>query len=254
MGRGYQHGFSTPGDAMYEKEGRTRKAETMIRILADHFGSTPLASLNALDVGASTGLIDSHLATHFQSLVGIDIDAAAIAFATTTFATQHNLQFEQGDAMQLRFPDNSFDVVICSQVYEHVPDAARMMTEIFRVLRPGGVCYFAAGNRLNISEHHYHLPFLSVIPRPLGHVYVRLSGRARYYYEKHLSYWGLKSLAGRFEIVDYTRKALDEPLRFGTDYMVPPGSPKQRIATLIARFAYWLVPGYLWLLRKPAGA
>jgi len=42
------------------------------------------------------------------------------------------------DVTRLKFPDASFDAVICNHVLEHVPDDARAMSEIRRVLRPGG--------------------------------------------------------------------------------------------------------------------
>lgn len=43
-----------------------------------------------------------------------------------------------GDALRLPFPDGTFDHIICSEVFEHIPDDAGAMTELFRVLRPGG--------------------------------------------------------------------------------------------------------------------
>ena len=79
-----------------------------------------------------------------------------------------------------------------------------MMNEIHRVLKMGGVCYFAAGNRLMYNEPHHNLPLLSVLPRPLAHIYIRMAGKANFYYEKHLSYWGLKQLVQQFKRVDYT--------------------------------------------------
>lgn len=224
----------------------------MVHILADALDADRLSSLTLLDVGASTGLIDHYLASHFRHVTGIDIDASAVQHAQRSFS-RDNLAFEQGDAMALRFPDASIDVVVCSQVYEHVPDAGRMLEEIFRVLRPGGVCYFAAGNRFAVDEHHYSLPFLSAIPRPLAHLYVRIAGKADYYYEKHFSVWTLRRLVNRFELVDYTVRVIDEPEKFGASYMIRPGSRKQRVARVVARRAYWLVPGYLWVLRKPGG-
>lgn len=251
MKRGYQYGFSETPAGKYELSSRERKAETMRLILADYFGSERIASLDILDVGASLGVIDNHLAQYFHSVTGIDIDERAIAHATTTYREQENLAFSIGDAMDIPYEGSQFDIVVCSQVYEHVPNAEHMMSEIFRVLKPGGICYFAAGNRLSIHEPHYHLPFLSIIPRPLAHAYIRLSGKAPYYYEKHLSYWGLRALAKRFEIIDYTLKALENPTQFGVDYMVSSGSPKQKLACVLMRFFPWLTPGYLWLLRKP---
>lgn len=251
MKRGYQYRFSATPAGRYELSGRERKAETMYLILSHHFGKDRTASLSVLDVGASLGVIDHHLARYFHDVTGIDIDDSAIAHAKSTYSQQENLEFAIGDAMEIPYANNRFDVVICSQVYEHVPDAACMMREIFRVLKPGGICYFAAGNRLSIHEPHYHLPFLSVIPRPLAHIYIRLSGKSAYYYEKHLSYWGLRSLVSQFEIIDYTLRTLEQPALFGVDYMIQPGSLKQRLACFITRFLPWLTPGYLWLLRKP---
>ena len=184
MMRGYQRGFSSlHGDSMYDETARIRKARTMQKVLLDNLGEENTARMSLLDVGASTGIIDEFLSRSFAQVIGIDIDSKAIAHAQNTRISE-KLNFQTGDAMSLDFPDNSFDVVVCSQVYEHVPDARIMMDEIFRVLKPEGVCYFAAGNRLAIEEHHHHLPFLSAIPRPLGHLYLRFAGKGTYYYEK----------------------------------------------------------------------
>ncbi len=246
--RGYQYGFSHNQPAMHDAEGRLRKARTMVAVLRDHLGPA-VAESRVLDVGASTGIIDDHLAEHFAQVTGIDIDREAVISAGERFP-RDNLVFREGDALAIEFPDATFDVVICSQVYEHVPDAARMMAEIHRVLRPGGVCYFAASNRLMWNEPHYNLPLLSVVPRPLAHHYVRLAGRAERYHELHLSYWGLRRLVADFEVIDYTRHIVEDPERFGADYMLPPGAFKTRVARFMVGYLPWLMPGYIWLLRK----
>ena len=221
----------------------------MIAVLEDHC-SQPLDELYLLNDGGSTGIIDEYLARHFKSVTGIDIDEKAIAYASAEFK-KDNLAFQVADAMALPFPDNHFDIVISSQVYEHVPDAVVMMREIYRVLKPGGSCYFAAGNRLCWNEPHYKLPLLSVIPRPLAHHYLRLTKRGNHYYEIHRSYWGLKKLARQFIIHDYTRAIIREPARFFADYMIKPGSFAAMAANLIATLTPWLVPGYIWMLEKP---
>lgn len=249
--RGYQHDFSARSPAMHDVSARERKARTMVAVLQDRLKG-PLHGLAALNVGGSAGIIDAFLADHFGSVVSVDIDIPAIEHARRQFA-KGNLSFLVGDALSLSFADGAYDVVICSQVYEHVPDAHRMMQEIFRVMKPGGVCYFAAGNRLMWNEPHYNLPLLSVVPRAVAHAYVRLAGRASHYHEYHFTYWGLRRLVRSFVLHDYTRRIIEEPARYFAEYMVAPGSLKQTAAALLARYAYWLVPGYIWVLEKPAG-
>ena len=102
------------------------------------------------------------------------------------------------------------------------------------------------------NEPHYDLPLLSVLPRPVAHLYIRASGKASYYHEKHLTYWALKRLVREFEVHDYTRRLIRETETFKTEYMLPSGSLKSLGARTIARFAYWALPGYIWLLRKRA--
>lgn len=250
MTRGYQYGFSSTGTAMYDVRGREKKARTMVAVLEDFLGRDRLQSLSLLNVGGSAGIIDNYLADHFAEVIGLDIDAPAVAYAQANF-TKANLSFVVGDALNLQYGDQSFDVVISSHVYEHVPDAGRMLAELYRVLKPGGVCYFAAGNRIMWNEPHYNLKLLSVMPRWLAHHYIRAAGKAPFYHEKHYTYWGLRKLVGKFAVHDYTAKVIAEPQRFGTDYMIRPGSWQARCAALVANHLTWLCPGYIWVLQKP---
>ena len=252
MDRGYQYDFSQTPAGDYDELGRTRKAVTMIAVLEDYL-KRPLNEFRLLNVGGSAGVIDNHLADHFRSVVSIDIDEPAIERAKGRFHKE-NLEFRVGDALNLDFADERFDVVICSQVYEHVPSAEAMMAEIHRVLVPGGVCYFAGSNRFMWNEPHYNLPLLSAIPRPLAHLYIRLAGKADHYHELHYSYWGLKRLVSAFVLRDYSTTIIHDPLKYHIDYMVPPGSAKAAIARFISRHLPWASPGYIWLLEKPGNA
>lgn len=235
---------------MFDVVGRERKASTMVAVLRECLQG-PLSTYSVLNVGGSAGIIDNYLAKHFASVIGVDIDEPAVVHAKTVFQRE-NLAFQVGDALDLQFADASFDVVVCSQVYEHVPDAAQMMSEIHRVLRSGGLCYFAASNRLMWNEPHYNLPLLSVIPRPLAHLYIRLAGRAQSYYEHHYSYWGLRHLVRQFTVDDFTRRMVVDPQKYHVEYMLRPGSAKAMVAGFISRWLYWLSPGYIWVLKKHA--
>ncbi len=104
--------------------------------------------------------------------------------------------------------------------------------------------------RLAINEPHYRLPFLSMLPKPLAHVYFRLSGKGRYYYENFLTHGGLQKLVKDFVLIDYTRRIVRNPKAFHLDYMLDEGSIKAKVANLVVQHAYWLCPGYIWLLQK----
>ncbi len=249
MERGYQYNFSAQDLTVHDVEGRTRKAMTMVAVLTDKLGSD-LSTYKALDVGGSTGIIDNYLADYFASVTCIDIDETAIKGAKEKFI-KDNLHFQLGDAINLKFPDFSFDIVICSHIYEHVPSAEKLMQEIFRVLKPGGICFFAAANRFMLMEPHYRLPLLSAIPRFLSHTYLKVFRGIPYYHELLYSPWALKELVQAFEVEDYTSKTIYQAYKFKTDYMVRPGSLKEIIAKLIVSYFYFLCPSYIWLLTKP---
>ncbi len=251
--KGYQENFSDLHSEVYfDTSSRARKAGKMLSILRDALGDD-LTRFHALDIGCSTGAMALMLGEHFGRVTGIDIDIKAVAWAESRPHPVH-VDFKVGDAMQTGLPDASLDVVICSHVYEHVPDADRMMAEIHRVLRHGGLCFFAAENRLVFREGDYRLPFLSWLPKPLAHRYLRLTGRGNHYYEELRTYPGLKRLTHAFERIDYTRRVVADPERFSASDQIMPGSLKQKLALLMIDGAYWLVPTYLWLLRKHSDA
>lgn len=248
--REYQHNFSEMlHKQMYDSRAREKKAKTMIAVFRDYFRLN-LKSFSLLDVGCSTGFIANYLANYFGHVIGIDIDKPAIDFARRRFS-KANLEFFESDSQELEFTENIFDAIVCAHIYEHVPDASRLLGEIFRVLKPGGVCYFAAGNRINVIEPHYKLPFLSMLPRPLAHIYVRKLRKSKFYYEKHLTYWSLKKLVCKFERIDYTKKIILRPKNFEANYMLRPNKYKIRLARFVVKHAYGLCPTYIWILRKP---
>lgn len=61
------------------------------------------------------------------------------------------------DIMALQFPDNTFDLIICNHVLEHIPDDAGAMKEIFRVLKPGGTAMLQVPLDRNLAVTHEDL-------------------------------------------------------------------------------------------------
>ena len=239
----YQVDYAAGRKQMYDIASREQKGIRMIKTLGEYFGHEKLKRLSVLDVGASTGIIDNVLAGKFKSVIGIDIDKEAIKHAKENFK-KSNLKFKVDDAMKLSFADQSFDVVICAHVYEHVPSDKKLFEEIYRVLKPGGVSYLAAVNALWPWESHYDLPFLSWLPKKWANWYVRISGKAKEYYETPKNYWQLRRMLNiRFRIYEYTQKIIDSPETFGY--------PKSwNLFGPVSFLAIYFSPTLFWILEK----
>jgi ubiquinone/menaquinone biosynthesis C-methylase UbiE len=125
------------------------------------------------------------------------------------------------------------------------------MEEIYRLLKPGGICYFAAGNRFQIIEVHYRLPFLSYLPKRLSNIYIRLFTNEKCYYENLKSLRNLKKLVHKFTTVDYTLEVLKHPSKYSANEMLKEKSFKYYIVNIIARVCYFVIPTYIWVLKKP---
>ena len=95
-----------------------------------------------LEIACGRGEICNLLASRVRSVVGTDYAVSAIAICQEAYrdSGHKNLQFVVADAKALPFPDNSFDLVFCSEFLEHVHDweLREVMKEIVRVLTPNG--------------------------------------------------------------------------------------------------------------------
>jgi SAM-dependent methyltransferase len=148
----------------------------------------------------------------------------------------------------LPFPDNSIDVVVFNHIYEHVVDADAVLREVHRALKKDGVAYLGLGNKFQLMEPHYRLPFLSWLPRRAADIYLRKTGKADAYYEKHLSRGALKTLLRGFHVWDYTVAAIRAPRIFGSGDQV--GAAVSRIPAPILRAGLPLAPTYIWVATK----
>lgn len=189
-------------------------------------------------------------ATYFREVVGIDIDSKAVKYANDNFKKKNisfiNLPIEETD-----FKSASFDVITCSHIYEHVPSDHVLMENIYKLLKPGGICYFAAGNKYKIIETHYNLPFLSYFPKKIANFYIRIFTNHKEYYENLKSLGQLKKLVYRFEIIDYTLKILQKPSKFSANDMIRENTLKYLLVNFLSRIGYFIIPTYVWILKKP---
>lgn len=226
----YQWDYWSKLETIRDPASRLSKAAKIQAILRTLAPVPPAGRAAILDVGCSTGIILGALARAYGTAlaVGIDIDRTALLIGKQDACSEPLLQ---ADALHMPFKDRIFDIVICAQVYEHVPDWRKLLREISRVLRFGGLCFFSGPNKWWPIETHYNLPALSMLPRTVANSYVRLLRKGECYYENAVSWRELRlnmKEAG-FEVLDYTWRLIEAPDRFGISGWLP------RFASVVLR-------------------
>lgn len=96
-----------------------------------------------LDVGCGTGYFSRQAARYMNGtgrVIGLDIDAKLIEAARRlcTGRGLSNLEFVEGDALQLQYSKDTFDIAICHVLLCVLPEPHAALTEMVRVTRPGG--------------------------------------------------------------------------------------------------------------------
>jgi ubiquinone/menaquinone biosynthesis C-methylase UbiE len=98
-----------------------------------------------LDVACGTGYGSAILAQRGAAqVVGVDISVEAIA---SNGKLPSQLTLANGDACNLPFKDNAFDVVVSFETIEHLASPEALLIEISRVVKPGGLCICSSPNR-----------------------------------------------------------------------------------------------------------
>lgn len=111
------------------------------------FAANFTANLDVLDIACGEGYGSSTLAAGARKVVGVDIDSATVARASTRYGSP-SCSFRVGDIEAIPYEDHAFDVVVCFETLEHVANHQRVMTEIRRVLRRGGLLICSTPNAI----------------------------------------------------------------------------------------------------------
>ncbi|MEM8959183.1 MAG: bifunctional 2-polyprenyl-6-hydroxyphenol methylase/3-demethylubiquinol 3-O-methyltransferase UbiG [Pseudomonadota bacterium] len=112
----------------------------------DRFADWPGAAV--LDLGCAGGFMAEALDDRGARVTGIDPASEAVAAARAHAAeTGREITYDVGVGEALPYDDGSFDHVVCVDVLEHVEDLNRVLGEVARVLKPGGLFLFDTINR-----------------------------------------------------------------------------------------------------------
>ncbi|KAJ5488588.1 hypothetical protein N7539_003478 [Penicillium diatomitis] len=116
-----------------------RTAQNSLAFLLPHLKP----AMKILDVGCGPGTITVDLASRIPQghITGLERAGSVLVEARANAARQgvSNVDFVEGDANALDFADESFDLVFCHQVLQHVGDPVGMLAEMKRVTKKGGI-------------------------------------------------------------------------------------------------------------------
>ena len=110
------------------------------QVFSDILRTRGIDTGSVLEVGCGRGSLSSHFADNGWACTLLDYSPSVLDIAQSIFThNQHNAEFVTGDARNLPFEDNSFDVVTSIGLLEHFDDIATPIREQYRILKPGGV-------------------------------------------------------------------------------------------------------------------
>lgn len=187
----------------------------------------PLAGRRILVMGSWLGAEAIAYALCGADVTAIDLDEAALRLSEELAARYNvSLQTQVVDACRTGLPDETFDLVSCSQVLEHLPPDRQpmLLAEMWRVCKPGGLLWLDTPNQHNYRDRHdTGLPLIHWLPRPVKTRLARWIGRdvptnePAFEYQKvglhyYLSYFGLMRMLrrlGPYEVLSRYRGYAD---------------------------------------------
>jgi ubiquinone/menaquinone biosynthesis C-methylase UbiE len=140
------------------KEIQLEKLDRILSKVGDlNFKRRVLTMLDYLDIQDGDLILDMGCGEGFYAMIfeqlyeckviAVDYDKKLLAMAKEWLKDSEKITFELGDICNLRFSDNYFDKIICTEVLEHIDFHEKATSELFRVLKSGGVLAVTVPNK-----------------------------------------------------------------------------------------------------------
>ncbi len=172
---------------------------------------------DTLDLGAGLGTMSEELLLRGANIIALE-PGAAWANIVRRRLERHGKPFRliQGFGEAIDLPEASVDLVVSLQVLEHVQDPHKVLSEAWRVLRPGGHFYLICENYLAFREGHYQVPWFPLLPKNLGALYLRALGRDPQFLREavtYVTYPGILQMCRRIGFARLRDKEMTQGLR-----------------------------------------
>jgi len=154
-----------------------------VQEIEDLFGSVFEKTL--LDIGSGWGTFLIPAAKAGAKVVGVDIKKERVAITNRRLNVMKlSAQILLASGKDLPFADETFDIVTCFSVLEHVDEPNAVLNEIIRVLKRGGLFRMHVPNYCMPYDAHYGLWWISLLPKKVAKKYLSLRNRPNKYYDE----------------------------------------------------------------------
>lgn len=176
-----EYGFSEPKRSGWVRHMQdTSRGEKTVESVLSYFSMSIEKGGRALDVGCGFGGLSMALQRHFNQVSGIEILDGRVEWARKRASKS---EIVCGSATKLPWADEWFDLVMSTDVLEHVPfkDQELVGAELMRVLKPGGYGFITVPSRFQIMDEHNRVLFGTWLPDFLREKYVKVVSNNRDY-------------------------------------------------------------------------
>lgn len=233
----FNSGYDEELTAIYEEQQTFIDAVWFRRIVRKLTGM--IGRGKVLDVGCGNGILLKHFLNEQWSACGVDLSPWA-----RKFAEQHGYELYSCELEQCKLPDDCVDAVTVTSTLEHIPRPYQHVREIMRVLKPGGVAYFAGipnygslSVRLNISSFRYNTPPYHVnyfTRRCMSNLFAR-PGIAGSVEKLSINSYGIPEL---HRVLDFIRRSLRSIGRSSKAKQTPESLPRRALAAVLVALYY----------------
>jgi len=125
----------------------------------------------ALEIGPGSGVYLPALSSLFNKVVAADVEMAFLTQAEFLARSHSNIEVVKDDILNSQFPSGAFDLILCSEVIEHIQDSASALAHIARILRSDGVLILSTPQKYSFLELASKIAFLPGIIELVRFVY-----------------------------------------------------------------------------------
>ncbi len=131
----------------------------------------PVAVRRALEIGPGAGVYLRALAARADEVLVTDVDDTFLAQARALAQELQKLQVRRDDLSATTLAPGQFDLILCSEVIEHLPDSAPALSAMARLLAPGGRLILTTPQRFSTLELCGRVAFLPGVIQLLRAIY-----------------------------------------------------------------------------------